>query len=355
MGLGVAALNTGQKARPGGGPPPPTPSWNDTLIVNNQTNMDWEAVPDVNDDQYTFEKVIPYNVAAGISYFQRWLETSYTNPSGRPNVVAGMWTYNQGPGSSRIDASEFSFGFKTETYWQQSGTTLQEYHLPEIISLDGVIHRLWSMYVRRPDGFTYVQSQINSLSFRPFQDNSGTWEWFTAGMSEITGESQFTMSSTYGTGGILGTQTNLVRLRMYDGAGTITDFLGTGGEFFIHTTGAKRLYLDCSILNLSSYLKFNQGGAGAGQVIFELGSPAVSGTGYEFFDSTQAVNFFSMWKDGNISRLPLFHTGSATFAAAVFITQAVDPTDTATTGQIWTDGTDFFTYQGGVKKKFVLV
>jgi hypothetical protein len=330
-----------------------TPSWDDVLSIGHETSQLWAALALV--DSYVFENAIPdnYNVGLGQGLFSRWIESNFVNPvSGRKDVVGSFWSYNLNPGSSVIIPGEAAFGFKTETFYEQDGTQLMEFHLPEIVDNTGVAHRIWSMYSHRPDGFTYLQSQLGSLSFRPSYDNTGASEWMSIFSGGTVGAIDFTLNAALGSGGATGDQSNFCRLIFIDGTGANARFQMVGGEFGVISN---RWTENCTQSSQSSQTKFNQGNVfGDNQTYLECIS-AAPGKGYQFYNAGQAILLMALTDSAAQISAPTLLLGNAAKAPLRLQVQAIDPTDTATPGQIFTDGTNFYTYIAGVKKTFTLI
>lgn len=177
---------------------PPTPSWDATLAVGNTTSRTYQSIAGV--ASFYYSKVTPqdYNPGTHRDQFYTWVDGNFANPSsGRIDNVGSFWAYNISPGGGVITTGEAGFYFGTETFYEQDGTTLMEFHLPVMADNSGNLHRLWSTYVHRPTGYAYLQSQVGSLSFRHHWDNSGSTDWFSVG----SGDNEIAGSGTTGTYG----------------------------------------------------------------------------------------------------------------------------------------------------------
>ena len=90
---------------------------------------------------------------------------SGVNPdSPRPNVVGMFWGYNTDYEQGQIDATEASFRYATETFFEIDDDYYFELHTPEITTTSGDIFRLDSTYVSRTTGIGFRELVINDLS-----------------------------------------------------------------------------------------------------------------------------------------------------------------------------------------------
>ena len=138
--------------------------------------------------------------AAG-RFSQGWGTFNGVNSSDpRPNVVGLMWGYNVELGANPIIPGEASFRFGTETYYRQDGTTLMEFHLPEVASEAGVLSRIMSTYVHRNDNLAYQQNNINSVEYYSNQRETWPGAYLSWGWNN-TGNVNLTMDATSGPGG----------------------------------------------------------------------------------------------------------------------------------------------------------
>jgi len=250
-----------------------------------------EHKPGIGNFIYRYVTPLNYN-GSERQRFAQWTEQTAANPGDlRDDVVGSFWSYNMNPGSARIVTNEPGFAFKTETYFRADGTTLMEFHLPEFVdSTAGAHHRLKSLYVHRPDGYTYEQDEISSYS-SAFSSNPNAI-WLSMSSNEITGGSgEIFLDAIYGSGGLAGTQLNAPRFRMRSGTGSVVELNINGADFHLssptdgYITNGRTLYLN-------TYVQFDQGNYfGDAQVYLQSNSTA-SGKGFQFYTKNQGSLLF---------------------------------------------------------------
>jgi hypothetical protein len=147
---------------------------NDRQIPVNGFALEWKVPTTQFIEYFTPPNFDPITFIPG--RYATWLGTFNVNaPDPRLNVVISDLSYNYNPGGSHIIAGEAAFAFKAEQYFNADGTHLMEFHRPEVIDDAGIIHRIDSKYMHRPDGYTYGQSEMNQFDYRTNLSASDIW------------------------------------------------------------------------------------------------------------------------------------------------------------------------------------
>jgi hypothetical protein len=203
------------------------------------------------DEIYHFVQPVNYN-PAGPQRFVQWVEDADVNePDPRHNVVGCFWGYNSRPGGAPELPGEAQFAFKSETYFGADGTKLFEFHLPEMVDDAGGDHRLWSIYNHRPDGFSYIQSKVNSIALRP-NDPLDNNDYFNVARDNATGNTQLFLAPLAGSSGIS-------RIRMQDNTGFLfTDISKDVNSLNVGSGGSGDFLLGMARAFMPGYVVFNE-------------------------------------------------------------------------------------------------
>jgi hypothetical protein len=354
-----------------------TESWDDSLRNNYQTSRLYESIQ--NADTWNFEYVTPNNyginygalqpgVSSGIAErFMRYVQTfpGVNAPDNRPNVVGSFWSYNTAPGGGRVDTSEAAFAFRTETYWNESGTHNFEFHLPEFQSDAGHITRLMSLIVTRPVGLAHAIFQIDQFYFSDYTASANNFA--ALGFSQTDGSVRADFLPRAGAN-------PYVEFRFYSSNQVnYTSIKWDGSDLNINVNGwAGTTTIQSYRVSLGIEVHFDQFFGLPHDTTFFSGYPAGNPNhGFILLTRDGAANIADFLETSSrfygtlridgilqcisaLSATQIHLTGDATYGEIVCDAMA-DPTDTALGMKIWTDGANWFTYVAGVKKQFVLV
>jgi hypothetical protein len=231
----------------------------------------------------------------------------------RPNIVGNFWAYNTTPGGGLISAGEFGFRYGTETHFRQPGvsTLLAEHHLPEIISEDGKFHRLWSYYIQKNEGYTFLQSQVNSFEFFNFK-SGGNYSYLSWGNAYDTGITTFSMlpsGGMYGPTSQGGDGSGYTQFQMYDSANHFTQFSTIGGTFNIESVTHNIALKAPQAISMTNFVLFNYSSSYFGDKWTRLQATPGSGNdqGFLLWNEGQgemariSLNDFKIWGTLNLA------------------------------------------------------
>lgn len=227
------------------------------------------------------------------------------NADGRPNVV-WSWGYNITPGGGREISTEAAFRFGQETHFQlEAGNPAFEFHLPEITSSSGIIHRPFSMYIRKVSGYTEMNSQIDSRSYKKVTDANFDWMIF----SQNTGENKIRQIGELSTSVIRHTMSLPTHLDM------VLTYDATGFGVQADIVPGKLFYTN---------LPFVIGQAGVTNTSFQLYGNQINREGYIRTENTGANQTFLDFQYPVATQKYLFTKDDANFSVPIFASAGLD-------------------------------
>lgn len=275
--------------------------WDSTLKVKNSTSQAYKTI--VNTDNFIISYIEPlnYDPGNGIGRFTTFITDIDDNqPDPRHDVVLSWAAFNYNPGGDPTIVGQAAFAFKAETYFNQDGTHLMEFHLPELVDDAGLSHRLSSIYVHRPDGLAYLQSQIQNIAYRVRQNNNDAW--MSMESNDTVGVVTVVLNASFGTGGTSGTQTNAANLYLIDGSGNNCLLQQVTGAFRVQqTTG---IILTTNLIQLSTQLKFTEGNVFGDNQVYMYANSDTAGKGFNFMDLNGNNFIIRVLNGGVISFVP---------------------------------------------------